>query len=108
MERLLPKRELPGSIPCDKDRILPLVAEVVAEGHSVLLFCAGRSPAEACASLIAAHLPQLVTVDQGMAEVMEERQRLLAQLQEDMGGYKNELLEKLICEWGFTWHTLDL
>ena len=92
---MAPERELPGSVARDKDRILPLVAEVVAEGHSVLLFCAGRSPAEACASLIAEYLPQMLALDPGL-EVMEERQRLLVQLQEDMGGYRNQLLERLI------------
>lgn len=35
--------------PRDKDRLLPLVAEVVAEGHSVLVFCAGRAQCKSCA-----------------------------------------------------------
>ena len=47
-------RNLEGSYehPRDKDRLLPLVAEVVAEGHSVLVFCAGRAQCKSCAGRI--------------------------------------------------------
>ena len=37
-----------------QDNLLPLVAEVVADGHSVLVFCGGRSPAKSCAGAVSA------------------------------------------------------
>lgn len=43
-ELLVEERALHGpKNPRDKDGLVPLVAEVVSEGHSVLVFCSGGS-----------------------------------------------------------------
>lgn len=42
----------------DRDRLVPLVAEATAEGHSVLVFCSSRKQCEAAAALISDLLPQ--------------------------------------------------
>lgn len=42
-------RQLPASHPKrDPDRLLPLVSEVVGQGHSVLVFCAGEYSRSRC------------------------------------------------------------
>ena len=43
----------------DADRLVPLVAEVVREGHSVLIFCCARRQCESVAKLLADLLPQV-------------------------------------------------
>jgi DNA polymerase theta len=49
--------------PCDPkrdaDRLVPLVAESAAEGHSVLVFCSSRKQCESAAALIADLLPKV-------------------------------------------------
>eukprot|EP00873_Tetraselmis_striata_P036620 jgi/Tetstr1/456884/TSEL_043555.t1 len=44
----------------DEDGLLRLVAEVVAEGHSVLVFCQSRQQCQSCATRMAAALPEVV------------------------------------------------
>ena len=49
----------------DADRLVPLVAEATAEGHSVLVFCSSRRQCESAAALIADLLPQVGVVHGG-------------------------------------------
>lgn len=51
------QRQLPESDARDRDFLLPLVAEVVGEARSVLVFCASRKQCQSCAELIADLLP---------------------------------------------------
>ena len=52
-------RDLPSSASRDRDCLVPLIAEVTAEGHSVLVFCATRKSCETCADMVAELLPQV-------------------------------------------------
>ena len=54
---LEPQRQLPESDARDRDFLLPLLAEVVEEDGSVLVFCASRKQCQSCAELIADLLP---------------------------------------------------
>lgn len=82
---LVEQRQLPPSVDMDRDHLLPLVSEVVSEGHSVLIFCAGRAACQSCAKMLAQHLPALLgppTPDQGLA-----RQALVDDIKEALSGY---------------------
>lgn len=65
----------------DADRLVPLVAEVTTEGHSVLVFCSTRKACEAAAVLIADLLPQVLFGGSwrrflmGSARTMSKRQQ---------------------------------
>ena len=49
-----------------QDKLLPLVAEVVADGHSVLIFCGGRNACENCAGGITAlYDPSIMALEFG-------------------------------------------
>lgn len=54
--------QVPESSARDPDRIVPLVAECVAEGGSVLVFCSSRKQCEKCASMLADLLPARLQV----------------------------------------------
>lgn len=53
------QRELEPSDQRDPDRLVPLLAEVVREGHSALVFCQGRKSCEMCARMVAEVLPEV-------------------------------------------------
>ncbi len=60
-------RELPSSAPRDRDRLVPLIVEVTAEGHSVLVFCATRKSCETCADMVAELLHQVAPTGESEA-----------------------------------------
>ncbi|GAX85126.1 hypothetical protein CEUSTIGMA_g12546.t1 [Chlamydomonas eustigma] len=69
----------------DKDGLVALVAEVVAEGHSCLVFCGTRSGTEVCAAQLASQLPR--------AQALEERRvALVEELMLATGGHANSKL----------------
>lgn len=49
--------QVPESSGRDPDRIVPLVAECVEEGGSILIFCSSRKQCEKCADMLADLLP---------------------------------------------------
>lgn len=56
-DKLIPVRQLVDSDARDRDLLLPLVAEVVTEAGSVLVFCASRKQCQSCAELLVDLLP---------------------------------------------------
>ena len=79
------ERELRLSDPrLDRDRLVPLVAEVVAAGHSALVFCATQRGAEACARLLTALLPRAVPPP--AADLQRRRAGVLAGIRERLEG----------------------
>ncbi len=56
-DELVPVGQLADSDARDRDLLLPLAAEVVAEAGSVLVFCASRKQCQSCAELLADLLP---------------------------------------------------
>ncbi len=54
---MVPVGQLADSDARDRDLLLPLAAEVVAEAGSVLVFCASRKQCQSCAELLADLLP---------------------------------------------------
>ena len=88
-------RELPDSGVRDKDRLMPLIAETVAEGSSVLIFCGGRTQSQSGAKLAAEMLGTLLRNDV-QEEVQLRREALVQQLREALGQAGNANLEHLI------------
>ena len=88
-------RELPRSNARDRDRLLPLVAETVNEGGSVLVFCGGRAQCQSGAQLVADLLPAFL-VAATPAEVLAKREALVFQLRAELGTFSNVSLEKLL------------
>ena len=88
-------RKLPESSERDKDRLIPLIAQTLREGGSVLVFCGGRAQTQSGAGLV-------VDMLQGSEEfsvsndVQKGRQSLVQQLQSSLGQASNAKLEKLI------------
>ncbi|KAG2489169.1 hypothetical protein HYH03_012395 [Edaphochlamys debaryana] len=87
-------RELPPADPRDPDRVALLVAEVAAEGHSTLVFCASRNACQGCAALLAEQLPR--HMPPAPAATLQGRTALLAELQDASGGYLSPELSRLI------------
>lgn len=88
-------RKLRGSCARDKDRLIPLVAETVAEGGSVLVFCGGRAQTQSGAGLVVDMLPNFV--DQNVPEDVKERRMALVELMRSvLGEASNVALEKMI------------
>ncbi|MEW5302206.1 MAG: hypothetical protein WDW36_005009 [Sanguina aurantia] len=79
----------------DQDRLLPLISEVVEEGHSVLVFCAGRRACESCADLVAQLLAGVLKVPTPDA-VLAKRALLIQELQDAMAGHRNGTFEALL------------
>ena len=88
-------RELPGSSARDNDRLLPLVAETVNEGGSVLVFCGGRAQCQSGAQLVADLLPGFLAAA-APAEAVAKREALVHQLRAELGAFSNASLEKLL------------
>lgn len=94
---LQPDHVLPASFPGrDRQCLLPLVVEVVAEGHSVLIFCVSRNACQTCAALVGDGLREMLGPPSAAQQAA--RQQLVQDLETAMGGYRNELLEKLMGE----------
>ena len=87
MKRL---RELPESIPRDKDRLLPLVAEPVNENSSVLIFCSSRAQTQSTATFVADHLASLLK-DAWSTDIFARRHELLERLRLKLGGIASKL-----------------
>jgi hypothetical protein len=78
----------------DRDALLALVAEVVVEAHSVLMFCAGRAAAQSCASMLATELGRLVGPPS--AAQAAARRELVEELRVALAGAVNADLERMI------------
>ena len=87
MKRL---RELPESVPRDKDRLLPLVAEPVNEDSSVLIFCSSRAQTQSTAAFVADHLASLLK-DAWLPDIVARRHELLERLRLKLGGIASKL-----------------
>jgi hypothetical protein len=87
---------LPVKSNSDRDALLALVAEVVVESHSVLVFCAGRAAAQSCASMLATELGRLV--GQPSPSQAAARQELVEELRVALAGAVNADLERMIGE----------
>lgn len=76
-------RALPKPCTRDKDHIVPLVAEAIANGKSVLVFCCSRRQCETCANMICESLFGLCSlyVREEMTCDISKRQRLVQKLQ---------------------------
>ncbi|BDA50034.1 DNA polymerase theta [Coccomyxa sp. Obi] len=98
---LEPQRQLPESDVRDRDLLLPLVAEVVGEAGSVLVFCASRKQCQSCAELIADLLPG--HVPPVSEEVRQAREDLAEGMRGAMGGFADAALERLMRA-GVAWH----
>jgi replicative superfamily II helicase len=86
-------RELSPSVPKDKDRLLPLIAETVNEGGSVLVFCGGRAQTQSGASMAAENMVLSGELKEGTSA---RREALVLQLQQEMGAFSNPLMENII------------
>ncbi|KAK9815292.1 hypothetical protein WJX72_001157 [[Myrmecia] bisecta] len=100
-------RELGNSHARDRDRILPLIAEVVADGDSVLVFCAGRKQCQSCAELVAELLPEVLQGGSISAEMAAQRALLIEEMKAAMGGFSNASLQKTMAA-GVAWHHAGL
>ena len=104
MKRL---RKLPESSTRDKDRLIPLIAETLKEGGSVLVFCGGRAQTQSGATLV---VDMLQGSEDFMVseDVQQGREALVQQLQSSLGQSSNPKLENMILngEWeqGPLWH----
>ncbi|PSC69888.1 helicase and polymerase-containing TEBICHI [Micractinium conductrix] len=93
----------------DADRLVPLVAEVTTEGHSVLVFCSTRKACEAAAVLIADLLPQISPTPEPerAAELAAQRQSICQDVKIAMGGAMSGPLEACMLQ-GVAWHHAGL
>jgi Lhr-like helicase len=78
----------------DREALLALVAEVVVESHSALVFCAGRAAAQSCASMLATELGRLVGPPSPAQAAA--RQELVEELRVALAGAVNADLERMI------------
>lgn len=88
-------RQLPVSTLKDRERLLPLVAEPVAEGSPVLIFCSSRAQTQSTAAMIAEALPALLpqpTSD----ETAAKRRALVEQLRAATQDFSDPALEMLL------------
>ena len=88
-------RSLPESTPRDRDRLVPLVAETLEEGGSVLVFCGGRGQTQTGATLILDHLEEFAITKTEEA-VQSRREALVQEMRDALGQGSSPLLEKLI------------
>eukprot|EP00887_Chlorella_sp_A99_P004871 scaffold4.g4871.t1 len=102
-------RELAPSDKRDPDRLVPLLAEVVCEGHSALVFCQGRKSCETCARLVAELLAEAApVVDAARAAALEDqRAGVIADIRTASGGGMSEALEWCMLR-GVAWHHAGL
>ncbi len=97
------ERELPtvSNPKRDPDRLVPLIAEVVVQGHSALVFCATRKACETCAQLLMELLPLAVAagLDGPQAAALQQRRlQLLSEMRLAMGAPVPEKLEQAIMQ----------
>ena len=88
-------RELPQSSDRDKDRLVPLIAETLHEGGSVLVFCGGRAQTQSGAGLVVDMLPSVAELDVP-EEVILRRQVLIETLRSSLEADGNPPLERMI------------
>lgn len=103
LERKLPPSSDPKR---DPDRLIPLISEVTAEGHSVLVFCATRRSCETTAGLIADLLPPAQDPDR-LSMLTEARQQVLSEIADAMGAPVAEDLQRAVIA-GIAWHHAGL
>uniref|UniRef100_A0A383VNY9 DNA-directed DNA polymerase n=1 Tax=Tetradesmus obliquus TaxID=3088 RepID=A0A383VNY9_TETOB len=102
---LVEQRRLPVQGKSDRDALLALVAEVVVESHSVLVFCAGRAAAQSCAAMLAGELGRLVGPPS--AAQAAARAELVAELRVALAGGVNAELERMMAA-GVAYHHAGL
>lgn len=87
---LQPLRTLPPALPevaaRDPDGVTQLCADVCAEGHSALLFCATKKWCESAAAMLTETLPLALRSHSVNDEVMAARQQVLTELQHTPAG----------------------
>ena len=107
LERKLPPvTSSPVDSKRDPDGLIPLISEVVSEGHSVLVFCATRRSCETTAALIAELLPS--THDPvRLSELQEARQQILSEIADAMGAPVADDLQLAVMA-GIAWHHAGL
>ena len=88
-------RKLPASSTRDKDRLIPLIAETLREGGSVLVFCGGRAQSQSGAGLVVDMLKGSEEL-QVLEDVQNGRRILVQQLQSSLGQASNARLENMI------------
>ncbi|KAH7617243.1 putative Helicase and polymerase-containing protein TEBICHI [Nannochloris sp. 'desiccata'] len=106
LDRVLP----PSNSKEDPDRLLPLVSEVTAQGHSVLIFCGTRRNCEVIAAMVAKHLDSLFSQKQDQDNsslILSARQDLISQIEDAMSAPVSPQLRETILA-GAAWHHAGL